>query len=88
MPAIGIDISDNDGTPLPISTPIDINLPNTEGNVKSNVTNVQLNSTRVLSMDYVVDVGFRDAAFVVEIEDRYEQLISSDLHFFKWHVSV
>ena len=72
MPAIGIDITDNDGTPLPISTPIDINLPNTEGIVKPNVTNVQLNSTRVLSMDYVLDVGFRDAAFVVEIEDRYE----------------
>ena len=72
MPAIGIDITDNDGTPLPISTPIDINLPNTEGIVKPNVTNVQLNSTRVLSMDYVLDVGFRDAAFVVEIEVRYE----------------
>ena len=72
MPAIGINITDNDGTPLPISTPIDINLPNTEGNVKPNVTNVQLNYTRVLSMDYVVDVGFRDAAFVVEIEDRNE----------------
>ena len=82
MPAIGIDITDNDGTPLPISTPIDINLPNTEGNVKPNVTNVQFNSTRVLSIDYVVDVGFRDAAFVVEIEDRYEQLSSSDLNFF------
>lgn len=81
MPAIGIDITDNDGTPLPISTPIDINLPNTEGNVKPNLTNVQLNSTRVLSIDYVVNVGFRDAAFVVEIEDMYEQLISSDLNF-------
>ena len=81
MPAIGIDITDNDGTPLPISTPIDINLPNTEENVKPNLTNVQLNSTRVLSIDYVVNVGFRDAAFVVEIEDMYEQLISSDLNF-------
>ena len=85
MPAIGIDITNNDGTSLPISTPIDINLPNTEGNVKLNVTNVQLSSTRILSMDYAVDVGFTDAAFVVEIGDGYEQLSSSS---FNWDVSV
>ena len=69
MPAIGINITDNNGAELPITTPIAITLPNLEQNVNSSRSYSGVNLTRGMTIHYVLGVESMDEALVVEIED-------------------
>lgn len=67
MPAIGLNITYNNGTLLPINTPIEITVPNLEQNINSGRTYNTFNVTRGMIINYVLYVASKDEALVVEI---------------------
>ena len=65
MPAIGITVTDaNDG---PLSPPIEIDLPNRNGNLTNNKTHSCGNLSGLLTVNYQLEIESPDTAWVVEI---------------------
>ena len=67
MPAIGVNITHNNGTLLPITTPIEITIPNLEQNINFSRTHNIFNVTRGMIINYVLHGASQDEALVVEI---------------------
>ena len=63
MPAVGIEVTDGNNTPL--SIPIEIDLPNND----ENITNTCQNLSGLLSMNFKLQVDSQDTAWVIEITD-------------------
>ena len=67
MPAMAIDIADDNGTPL--SPPIEINLPNMDRDLTANRTHSCGNLSGLLTVDYKLEMESPDAAWVIEVVD-------------------
>ena len=67
MPAIGITVTDENDVPL--SLPIEINLPNTNGNLMDNRTYSCGNLSGLLTVDYQLEIDSPDTAWMVEINE-------------------
>ena len=67
MPAIGIDITDENHAPL--SQPIEIDLPNIDGNLTANRTLSCGDLNGLLTVDYKLEIESPDTAWVIEINE-------------------
>ena len=67
MPAMAIDIADENGTPL--SQPIEIDLPNKDRNLTANRTHSCGNLSGLLTVDYKLEIVSPDTAWVIEVVD-------------------
>ena len=67
MPAMAIDVADDNGTSL--SPPIEINLPNIDGNLTANRTYSCGNLSGLLTVDYKLEIDSPDTAWVIEVVD-------------------
>ena len=67
MPAIGINITNENDVPL--SPPIEIDLPNMDGNLTANRTHSCGNLSGLLTVDYKLEIESPDTAWVIEISE-------------------
>ena len=67
MPAVGINATDENNVPL--YSPIEINLPNMDGNLTANRTHSCGNLSGLLTVDYKLEIESPDTAWVIEISE-------------------
>ena len=67
MPAIAINITDENDVPL--SPPIEIDLPNTDRNLTANRTHSCGNLSGLLTVDHKLEIESPDTAWVIEVVD-------------------